>query len=376
MGDDRQLHELIRLIYESSLDPSQWTPFVERYAVAVGPHAVGLLVQDYKNLRGNVNGSVGIDPYWQAKYAQYYASINVWLLRGQPFLVPGRAMRAEEAVPQEDLLKSEFYNDFLKPQGHLYSLGGTILMEDSTGSYLTATRTKKSGTFTDQNERLLGLLLPHLQTAMRVHHRVSVLETSLLRANSALDNLRNGVILVDNRARVQFANRRAEELLKEEDGVLMSPDGLRTGTVPETAELRQLIYNAARVFEPGAVHSTGMLSLTRRGDKNPLRLFVAPLPPSATGERSHPTAVIFVTALEWYEAPEPVVFEELLGLTPAEARLAAALASGKSVQRYTRESGVMVSTTRTHIKRMYSKLGVTRQGDLMRILLSLAPERR
>ena len=85
---------------------------------------------------------------------------------------------------------------------------------------------------------------------------------------------------------------------------------------------------------------------------------------------------IFITALDWFPAADPAVFEQLFGLTPAEARLAAALASGKSLQEYTRESGVMLSTIRTHMKRMYSKLGVARQADLIRILLSLAPGRR
>jgi DNA-binding CsgD family transcriptional regulator len=376
MADELQIHELIRLTYECSLDPAHWMLFLEQFAAATGAHAAGLLIHDYKNQRGNVNLGSGFDPAWQVKYADYYASVNPWLIAGRHLFQQGRAARGEEALPQAELEKTEFYHDFLRPQGYCYSMGGAILMDEARGSYISAQRQRSVGSFTDGNEQLLTLLLPHLQTAMRVHHRVSVLETRLLRANSALDELRDAVILADSKARVLFANRRAEELLKEEDGLSLSLDGLRAGTVPETTELRQLIYNAARVFEPGAAPSTGLLSLMRRGGKNPLQLFVAPLPPSAVGERAHPTAAIFVTAMEWHEAPQPAVFEELLGLTPAEARLAAALASGKSIQEYTHESGVMISTTRTHIKRMYSKLGVTRQGDFMRILLSLTPERR
>lgn len=377
MADEFLLNELIRLIYESSLDPAQWVLFLEKFSAATGAHAAGLMIHDYKYLQGNINLGYGFDPAWQEKYAEYYASVNPWLIAGRHLLQQtGKAMRGEDALPQADLVKTEFYHDFLRPQGHYYSFGGTILLDEAKGSYITAQRRKKAGTFTDRNERLLNLLLPHMQTAMRIHHRVSVLETSLLRANAALDNLRNGVILADGKARVLFANRRAGDLLKEEDGLLLSHDGLRAGTVPETVELRQLIYSAARMLDSRAEYSRGLLSLSRRGGKNPIRLFIAPLPPSAKGERTCPTVAIFVTALEWYSAPEPLVFEELLGLTPAEARLAAALASGKSIQEYTRESGVMVSTTRTHIKRMYSKLGVTRQGDLMRILLSLTPERR
>jgi len=58
------------------------------------------------------------------------------------------------------------------------------------------------------------------------------------------------------------------------------------------------------------------------------------------------------------------------GLTPAEARVAVRMARGSSTARVARELGVSLETVRTHLKRIYAKLGTTRQADLVRILLT------
>lgn len=53
---------------------------------------------------------------------------------------------------------------------------------------------------------------------------------------------------------------------------------------------------------------------------------------------------------------------------------AAALAQGKSLNEYSYEAGVTINTTRTHLNRMFTKVGVSRQQDLMKVLLSLVPD--
>jgi DNA-binding CsgD family transcriptional regulator len=64
---------------------------------------------------------------------------------------------------------------------------------------------------------------------------------------------------------------------------------------------------------------------------------------------------------------------ELYALTPAEARLATHLSCGRSVEEAAAEMGVTVNTARAYLKRIYSKLGVRRQSELVRrLLLGLA----
>jgi DNA-binding CsgD family transcriptional regulator len=61
---------------------------------------------------------------------------------------------------------------------------------------------------------------------------------------------------------------------------------------------------------------------------------------------------------------------ELHGLTPAEARLAAALVRGFSLEEAAAELVISRNTARTHLKRVFAKTGTCRQGELISLLLS------
>ena len=79
--------------------------------------------------------------------------------------------------------------------------------------------------------------------------------------------------------------------------------------------------------------------------------------------------MLFITDPEAEAALDSRKLHELFGLTPAEVRLCIALVKGKSVEEYAREAGISSNTARTHVKRIYSKTGVRRQSELVRLLL-------
>ncbi|MDX5367573.1 MAG: alpha/beta fold hydrolase [Alphaproteobacteria bacterium] len=66
------------------------------------------------------------------------------------------------------------------------------------------------------------------------------------------------------------------------------------------------------------------------------------------------------------------LFRKALGLTPAEARLAARLRFGQSLKEAAEELGISINTARNQLKSVFEKLGVNRQADLVRHLAELA----
>lgn len=58
----------------------------------------------------------------------------------------------------------------------------------------------------------------------------------------------------------------------------------------------------------------------------------------------------------------------LYGLTAAEARLACALSQGHDLSKLSAQWRVSRETLRTHLKRVLSKTGTSRQTDLVRLL--------
>lgn len=57
-------------------------------------------------------------------------------------------------------------------------------------------------------------------------------------------------------------------------------------------------------------------------------------------------------------------------LTPAEARLTAALLNGEHADDYAVRTGLSPHTVKTQLKAVFAKTGCGRQSDLMRIVLA------
>jgi DNA-binding CsgD family transcriptional regulator len=60
----------------------------------------------------------------------------------------------------------------------------------------------------------------------------------------------------------------------------------------------------------------------------------------------------------------------MFGLTPAESRLAAALASGLALEAAAQAEGWTLNSAKTYLKSVFGKLGVSRQADLVRVVLT------
>jgi DNA-binding CsgD family transcriptional regulator len=244
-------------------------------------------------------------------------------------------------------------------------------------SYVSALRSKSSGTFTADELAVFRFLVPHLQTAVAIHGRIAGLEEDLRTATSALDHFSTGVLVVDCNFRVTFLNRAAEALLQHRDGLLLLADGLRASRRQETERLRNQITAVAKA--PNAATEPGgqAIFISRPSGRRPLEVLVAPLPEQSILGKRRRAATLFITDPEQQSKPDTGPLRELFGFTPAEVRVATALLHGKSVEEYAEESAVSINTARTHVKRIYSKAGVKRQSELVRVLLSsFGPLRR
>ena len=69
---------------------------------------------------------------------------------------------------------------------------------------------------------------------------------------------------------------------------------------------------------------------------------------------------------------DPSLVATTLGLTHAESRVAALLAEGKSVRDIAESTGHTTGAIYWHLKQIYRKLLISRQVDLVRLVLSIA----
>jgi len=170
-------NELVRLIYGTIDEPVVWDQFLSKFADRMRADAAGLMTQDRAGRWAKNTVTVGVDPISRKSYDEYFVSRNPWLPRRGMFV--GNVEIGEELLSNCELVKTEFYQDFLKPNHWLYSCSAVTNVEKSAFSCIYTLRSAGSGGFTPDEIRLCQYLAPHLNTATRISQRIVDLKASL-----------------------------------------------------------------------------------------------------------------------------------------------------------------------------------------------------
>jgi DNA-binding CsgD family transcriptional regulator/PAS domain-containing protein len=371
VGEDG-LVRLVGQIYESAGDRTQWPAFLASFRAATRAAAVHIAIDDHANDKGVVTEFLGHDPRFLSMYAEYYSSRDVWV-RGRPRLPTGETVLGQRLIRDEDLAKTEFYGDFLRPQGQFHVVAGCIFRERTTAVDIAALRSKRQGAFGAQEEGLLRALMPHLQRAVQIHRRLAAAEVTGRSLAEAMDRLPYGVILLDERGQVLLANGAARRLLAARDGLTEQRGTLAASKRSESSALRRLVADALDASAGTAgrrLGSGGALAISRPSGARPLSLLVAPFrrrEADPFGDR-RPAAVVFVSDPDTRIDAPAALLASLHGLSAAEARVAAEVLEGGSLADIAERLGITRNTANTHIKRVFEKTGTRRQSDLVRLL--------
>ena len=220
-------------------------------------------------------------------------------------------------------------------------------------------------------------LLPHIRQTVHVQQALAGAGALGASLTTLLDTTGLGIVQLDGRGRIVAANDRARDLLRSGDG-LFDEDGFLCARRPEeNADLQGLLTRALPQF--GGQGAGGSTMVRRSSALPPLVLHVNPVGRQETDFHLWPVAALVLVA-DPAGRPriDPAVAAEALGLTGMESRVAVLLAEGMNVREVAAATGRKESTIRSHVKHMFAKHGLSRQADLVRLVLSLAsaPESR
>ena len=214
-------------------------------------------------------------------------------------------------------------------------------------------------------------LLPHLRQYVRVRH--ALVRAGIQRASlaSLLDHNGLAALHLGRSGRIAATNDRALRLLRQGSGILDRGGWLRARHPTDDTRLQTLLAGALpRLGGPGA---SGTIAV-RRSDRAPrLAVHVSPFSqPPAEHPEWHVGALVLIVDPTDRARPDPDLVRDTFGLSPSECRVAIQLAEGRTVSDIAAATGRQVSTVRWHVHQVYTKLGISREVDLVRLVLSLA----
>jgi len=271
--------------------------------------------------------------------------------------------------------RRELWRDWYRPRDMYHGLACNLLASNGSYWFFDIHRGSAQEAFGADDVDLLQKIVPHMLRAGQIGRRLE----NMSALASAFSHLPFGVFLVNGHQHIAQMNEAAEAMLARPDSPLAMSGGAIVASNPRDAQQLQRLVADSCSLRDGAMPGTGGTLMVpsdhMRSDLTRLVLSVAPFVDArAYGLASERTAVIMVTEVAG-RIPDgfDTHVRRLFDLTPAEARLAAALASGWTVKEAAASANITVKTCRTYLERIFSKTRTRQQSELVALLKSTEP---
>ena len=380
MGQRERVELALTALREAQLDASLWpsaSALIDDACGLVGNHLVivsGDRPDNFRKLFSKLYHRGESNEDLELLYMTEYQAIDERLPRLHQ-LPHGKLVPVTELYSEQELRHSPTYNDYFVSNGAGNSLN--VRMDGLRGLNVVMVLVSMDyrADWTNQQFQTIQVLLPHIQHFANVRQALSDTGTSAVRtAADALGAKRIGILLLDRRGWIVEANDHARRLLR--DGVGLADVGgqadnrLIARHVDDNRTLSNLLSSA---LATSAVDAQGGFMSVRRPSASPLTLYVSPFGSSDNpniGSLNEIAAMVLIVDPQDKPEVDANRLEIALGLTYAQARIAASLASGATVQSIAASTNRSEATVRWHLKQMMQRLGISSQTDLVRLVIT------
>lgn len=344
-------------IYDAALSPAHWDVALTNLMNRFGQDRWDVAMLIWERLTppaGRFVGASGVHVMARQGYAHSFAGANPWSVRGHQLPV-GSVVHSDQLIPRADFRETSFFRDFLS----LFEMevGVLAMLDRHGGDHLALCMPGPDRGPTDRLQSAVAMLLPHIQRAVRISRRIGEAELSASSARAVLDAAPSAILMCDVQLRIGYANPQAQALLDAGDF------GIRPGrvTLPDPQQTRRL----ERLARDDSALRCAAFSIERDG-RPPIAAMAMRIDDPDTNPdlgaarimivagRNHQASFVNVDHLRaWF------------GLTPAEARLAATLAEGGSLDDFAATRGITLNAARFLLKGIFAKTDTNRQPQLV-----------
>ncbi|MGU3537535.1 helix-turn-helix transcriptional regulator [Methylobacterium sp. A54F] len=349
---------------EVVVDPLRWTAMLDALSELTGSAGGALLQSDVRT--ADIPRSAVLEPLFRRYFGEGW-HVRDLRARGVELVARGIVVGDDDLMTEEEMRREPYYADLLAPAGYKW-FAGIGFRAGAAPWVLTLQRTAGQGAFTRGEKAVLAGLSDRLSEVATLSEAVG--RASLLAMGSAFDAVRQPAILLQASGTVLLVNAAADALLRDALRVVNRRLVARERRV---AEALDALTGAVRTRIDGTPLNLPPLVVPRPG-RRPLVVRAVAVDGEARSPFLGARAVLLLTDLD--AAPEPRAPDRIraaFGLSPAEARLAARLAAGASLQEAADALGVTHATARGQLKAVLAKTGTHRQSALIELVHRLPP---
>lgn len=348
----------IEYIYEAGAMPQYWGRMLDHIAQQMAAMGANFIVQSPTGL--NITPSPGVEQichdFMEDGWNHNNSRVSRLLARAD---YPGFLADADLHSPEE-LATLPVYRDFLRPLG-ADAGAATVISGADHDAIVIAFEGFTSHPASQKAARYLDNLRPHLARAASLSSRVQQSRTQdLLHAFNA------------TQSSVAILNKRGK-LLGVSDAFQPYLDDM---FLDSAARMHIRDQKADRLFtqlleQPNMPLHGASIAIRDEDDAGVAALHLVPARRQAQDLFQQISYFALLALPNSHSLPSADFLSSLFDLTPAEARIARAVAAGQSPKNLRQDLNITQETVKTHLKRIYAKTATHRQSELILLIKGL-----
>jgi DNA-binding CsgD family transcriptional regulator len=351
------------LLLEAALGTLSWPQALHSIAAAsdaMGANTMPIRSQIPAAIRYTDNLEGLTDYYFQHEAYR-------WCIRqkGLPLLESKGIMVDQDCSTVEERKNSLFYQEFLARFGiHWSAYIGFEVGADLWSCLLH--RSPAAEPFSQPEQELLIRLRHPMKAAASLAYKIGLNHITGMKEAFELGGV---AALFFNRAgKICHVTTKAGKLLHS--GITISNGELCSNRAGDNGTLRRHIYSMINSGLIGDLAASKPVTLQRDVGR-PLIVQVQRVRGNVQDLFPAVSAIGLLTDPQVSVQPQEQILQSVYGLTHAECRLAISLAAGEDLTAIADNFNVSYHTVRAQLKSIFTKLGVSRQGELVSLLLRL-----
>jgi DNA-binding CsgD family transcriptional regulator/PAS domain-containing protein len=366
-----RMSDLIGMIYDCAIEPNRWPRTIAEICRTIGCLSGMILLIDLRRSQHRLAYAWGMAPEWERRFLNYSDALTGFYARAfsKAICLDGEPLVLSSVI--SGARAQSIYAELTEPEGISDAMQTVVLRQAGRLAVFGANRHESTGTLTDDERTIMRLLVPHIRRAVSISDLLDVKNIEIATLAATLDSFNAGILVVGDRAHILHANRAARDMLSKREpiaavnGILSIRDARAGFEIANAIEL-------ARVDE--AMIGTNGIGVPLRNEGSAVA-HVLPLTRGDLRTRLAPqaTAAVFITQPADSPPEDIGAIAANFDLTPAEARMLECLAGGATLSETAETLDISANTARTHLARIFSKTGVTRQADLIALVNRIVP---
>jgi DNA-binding CsgD family transcriptional regulator len=278
------------------------------------------------------------------------------------------------SVGEENLSETRFYREVLQPFDIRDIIWFPALRTGSRMASMHASRGDKLSYYDKHEIDVFKLISPHVCRSLAISDALDIRTLNSEMLERTLDKLLAGVFLTARDGQVVYMNATAQRQIKDAKAVRLVNNRLCPVDPVAHAALAKTVAQAASGKYELNLTSHSLAIPDRAGHG-----YVATFLPMEQSKRREIFAPYTATCAVFMQDPQasPLMpgeaFARLHGLTGAELRVLLSLSQGLGGKESAEILGISEPTVRSHLQRIFSKTGTSRQSSLLQLLHNSTP---